>query len=84
MRMLDGANAAATYSLDGYLIFVRDRVLLAQRFDERTRQLVGDPRPIAGNVSPGAVTAEGCSRSVAARRRRDSSGSIAPAGRSGS
>jgi len=54
-RILDGSSTAATYSSDGYLLFVRDRVLLAQRFDEHARQLTGEATPIAGNVSPGAV-----------------------------
>lgn len=54
-RILDGSSTAATYSSDGYLLFVRDRVLLAQRFDGRTRQVTGEATPIAGNVSPGAV-----------------------------
>jgi Tol biopolymer transport system component/DNA-binding winged helix-turn-helix (wHTH) protein len=54
-RILDGSSSAATYSPDGYVLYVRDRVLLAQRFDAGSRRLAGEPGPIAGNVSPSAV-----------------------------
>lgn len=55
VRLLDGSHSSPTHAPDGYLLFIRDRVLLAQRFDEARQQLVGDARPIAGNVSPGAL-----------------------------
>jgi Tol biopolymer transport system component len=38
------------YSPDGYLLFARDRSLLAQRFDAGSRKLVGDPFPIAEDL----------------------------------
>ncbi|MFN8179011.1 MAG: protein kinase [bacterium] len=40
----------AEYSPAGYLLFVRDRSLLAQPFDAAKRQLRGEPVPIAEDV----------------------------------
>jgi serine/threonine protein kinase/Tol biopolymer transport system component len=46
----------AAYSQAGYLLFMRGRQLLAQRFNERSLELSGDPLPIAEPVGflPGA------------------------------
>src|SRR5438876_3969435 len=40
----------ATYAPPGYVIFVRDPMLLAQRFDAKKLQLLGEPFPIAERV----------------------------------
>ena len=42
------------YSPDGYVVFARDRNLLAQRFDAGRLKLVGDPFPVAEDVPVGA------------------------------
>jgi hypothetical protein len=41
----------------GYLIYARDRALLAQRFDPRSMKLIGDGRPITDDVASGGGTA---------------------------
>jgi len=38
------------YSPDGYLLFARDRALLAQRFNVGARKLEGEPFPVAENL----------------------------------
>jgi Tol biopolymer transport system component len=38
------------YAPPGFLVFVRDRMLLAQRFDAKKLQLIGDPFPIAERI----------------------------------
>jgi DNA-binding winged helix-turn-helix (wHTH) protein/Tol biopolymer transport system component len=48
-------EAQAVYAA-GALVFVRDRVLFAQRFDSATYQLAGEPVAIAGDVVPFDVT----------------------------
>ena len=48
VRLLPFASAAR-YA-DGHLMFVRDRVLYAQRFDSATLELSGDPTPLSGNI----------------------------------
>ena len=40
----------ATYTRDGYMLFARDRRLIAQRFDTTRLELTGDPVPIADQV----------------------------------
>jgi len=46
VRLFDSASAAV-YSPSGYLLFVRQSRLFAQRFDAARRQLLGDPFPVA-------------------------------------
>ncbi|MFI5371823.1 MAG: protein kinase [Candidatus Eisenbacteria bacterium] len=41
------------YSPAGYVLFERDRSLLAQRFDARALKLIGDPFPVAEGVGTG-------------------------------
>jgi Tol biopolymer transport system component len=41
---------ASPSSADGYLLFLRDSTLVAQRFDARTRQLSGETRPVAAGL----------------------------------
>ena len=52
-KLLD--ESAAFYAPPGYVLFIRDRVLLAQPFDADRGELTGKPIPIAGDLAePGA------------------------------
>jgi Tol biopolymer transport system component len=53
------AQSAAVFVSPGFLLFVRDNTLLAQRFDVRTLALTGNATAIAGNVAAFAASAEG-------------------------
>jgi DNA-binding winged helix-turn-helix (wHTH) protein/Tol biopolymer transport system component len=55
VHVLDGWSPAV-YAPPGYLVYVRDRVLLAQPFDVSQLRLTGGPSTIAGNVSPPLMT----------------------------
>jgi Tol biopolymer transport system component len=44
------ADSKAVYAPPGWLLFVQQNSLFAQRFDARTRQLAGEPVPVAENV----------------------------------
>ena len=44
-------NSSARYAKSGHLLFLRDRTLLAQRFDAEKLQLKGEAVPIAENLS---------------------------------
>jgi Tol biopolymer transport system component len=48
-RILQGTGPA-TYASPGWLLFTRDSVLLAQRFDAGSMELSGEPRPVAEQV----------------------------------
>ncbi len=50
-RLLDGSNQAAIYAPPGYLAYIRDGALLAQRFIVDEMRLEGAPVMIAANVS---------------------------------
>jgi serine/threonine protein kinase len=62
VRLFD-SDSAAVYSPSGYLLFIRQSTLFAQRFDAARRQLLGDPFSVAEqaaldtNVSIGAISA---------------------------
>src|SRR5262249_36621008 len=62
VRLFD-SDSAAVYSPSGYLLFVRQSTLFAQRFDAARRQLFGDPFPVAeqaavdANAYIGAISA---------------------------
>ncbi len=43
-------NAASAKYADGYLVFLRDKTLLAQRFDPDSLALAGEPRTVADEV----------------------------------
>jgi len=49
-KFLLSSNSPVSYSPPGYLLYYRDRALLAQRFDPKRLELAGDPFPIAENV----------------------------------
>ena len=44
------ANSNVVYAPPGYLLFYRERNLLAQRFDAQSLQITGDPFPVAKEV----------------------------------
>ncbi len=44
-------NSSARYAKSGHVLFLRDRTLLAQRFDARKLQLVGEAFPVAENMN---------------------------------
>jgi Tol biopolymer transport system component len=44
------AESEAAYAAPGYLLFVRERALTAQRFDPKSLRLRGEPIPIAEHV----------------------------------
>ena len=44
------ANSPAVYAPPGYVLFARDRALLAQPFDAKALKLTGDPFPLADKV----------------------------------
>jgi Tol biopolymer transport system component len=50
------ANSSVTYAPPGYLLFVRERNLLAQLFDPKALMLAGDPFPIAEKIQQYAQT----------------------------
>lgn len=45
------AYSRTVYSRSGHLLFVRDGTLMAQRFDDRTEELLGEPLPVATNLT---------------------------------
>ncbi len=50
-KRLLATNAAARYASSGYVLFLRDRTLLAQRFDVGKLELVGEAVPVAENLT---------------------------------
>jgi Tol biopolymer transport system component len=44
-------NSSARYAKSGHLLFLRDRTLLAQRFDAGKLELVGEAVPVAENMT---------------------------------
>ncbi len=44
------AQTLVTYSPPGYLLFVRDRTLVAQPFDAKARRITGEPVPLAEKI----------------------------------
>jgi Tol biopolymer transport system component len=49
-RALGISGSRVEYSPDGYLMFARERTLMAQRFDTRSMKLNGDPFPVAEDL----------------------------------
>jgi len=56
VHRLTTIGSKVAYTSDGYILYVRDNVLLAQEFDENTSELRGEPMPVAENVpaNPGS------------------------------
>ena len=50
-----GADSGAVFAPTGYLLFVRQGTLLAQRFSSKTRTLSEDPFPVAEHVESSGV-----------------------------
>jgi len=46
-----GTNSSARYAKTGHLLFLRDRTLLAQRFDAGKLALIGEAVPVAENMT---------------------------------
>jgi eukaryotic-like serine/threonine-protein kinase len=66
VRDLLASNGSAHVSSDGVMVYVRDRVLFAQRVDRGAQHLLGDPTPLPGtpeqktllsHADPGALVA---------------------------
>ena len=53
-RLLD-VQSEVRYASPGYLLFVRDRTLMAQRFDASRLELSGDPFPVAEQVASNSI-----------------------------
>ncbi len=51
VRVLPQSNSAATYAAPGYLLYVQNQILMAQRFDASRLQVTGKPVEVARNVS---------------------------------
>jgi DNA-binding winged helix-turn-helix (wHTH) protein/Tol biopolymer transport system component len=51
VRALSQSNSPAIYSPPGYLLYVQNRILMAQRFDAVRLETIGKPVEIARNVS---------------------------------
>ncbi len=49
-RMLAPAQTLVTYSPPGYLLFVRDKTLVAQPFDAKALKTTGEPIPLAEQI----------------------------------
>ena len=64
-KVVHEGGSRAEFSPTGHLLFVRDGMLLAQPFDDRSLRPLGDPEPIASRV--GTHTAGAATFSVSAR-----------------
>jgi DNA-binding winged helix-turn-helix (wHTH) protein/Tol biopolymer transport system component len=51
VRLLDGTASSAIYAPPGYVLFVRDGVLMAQRFDTSRLRLTGAPVSLAQSAA---------------------------------
>ena len=54
-RPVAPAQTLLTYAAPGYLLFVRDRTLVAQRFDLKSLKTVGEPAPVAEKIGTDSV-----------------------------
>jgi Tol biopolymer transport system component len=52
---LGPAQTLVTYAPPGYLLFARDRTLVAQPFDLKSRKTTGEPRPLAEQIGTDSV-----------------------------
>jgi dipeptidyl aminopeptidase/acylaminoacyl peptidase len=78
MKRLSSVQSEVRYATPGYLLFVRDRSLMAQRFDAARLELSGDPFPIAEHVASDPIFGGGmfsvADNGVLAYRGGDASG----------
>ena len=49
-KLLFASESSAQYAPPGYLLFIREKTLMAQQFDASRLQLAGDPVPLAERV----------------------------------
>jgi eukaryotic-like serine/threonine-protein kinase len=49
------AQTLVTYAPPGYLLFVRDKTLVAQRFDPKAQKTLGEPVPLAEQIGTDSV-----------------------------
>ena len=49
-KFLVSANSRVAYAPPGYLLYARDRTLLAQPFDAKDARILGDPLPVAEQI----------------------------------
>jgi Tol biopolymer transport system component len=49
-KFLVAAKSTMAYAQPGYLLFLREKILMAQRFDAKSLGLTGDPFPVAEQV----------------------------------
>jgi Tol biopolymer transport system component len=54
-KLLAPAQTLVTYAPPGYLLFVRDKTLVAQPFDAKALKTTGEPIPLAEHVGTDAV-----------------------------
>ncbi len=57
-RLIFAGNSRVVYARPGYLLFVRDGTLMAQRFDAKQLRVTGEAMPLAQDVEVSAVTEE--------------------------
>jgi Tol biopolymer transport system component len=48
--ILTGVNSRVEYA-DGYVVYVKDRLLVAHPFDSKELRFIGEPVPLAGSIS---------------------------------
>jgi serine/threonine protein kinase/WD40 repeat protein len=53
-RLLGVGGSRVVYSRAGYLLYVKDRTLLAQPFDIRAMRITGEPMPVVDGVGAGS------------------------------
>ncbi len=54
-KLLAPAQTLVTYAPPGYLLFVRDKTLVAQPFDANARKTTGEPIPLAEHIGTNSV-----------------------------
>lgn len=55
VKLVGGLDSPAIYAPPGYLVYVRDGIVMAQRFDVDRRQLQGQPMTVAEGVPTDAM-----------------------------
>jgi DNA-binding winged helix-turn-helix (wHTH) protein/Tol biopolymer transport system component len=55
VRLLDSSSSSVSFAEPGYLLFVRDGNVMAQRFDRKRRRITGAPQPIASTRTEAMV-----------------------------
>jgi len=55
VRLLDSSSSSVSFAEPGYLLFVRDGNIMAQRFNRAQRRITGAPQPIASTQTASMV-----------------------------